>query len=115
MSRPRVVLDASTAWLLAKVDILLPVVQAAETYMALSAFKSITQEATTETRQIRGLECDGMIFLGTPKKDSKGLAATAGLDTVEADTVALAWERKGVCASEDASTLLAARVIGVPF
>src|SRR5688572_19197 len=115
MTRPRLVLDASTAWLLARVDILRSVTQAAETYMALSAFQALGQDVTTETAQIRNLEREGVLFLGSPKKESKGLAGTVGLDAVEADTLALAWERKAGCASDDASTLLAARVIGVPF
>lgn len=111
------VLDASTAILLAKIDLLRVVALAGEVWMAESAFREATvKEAAADAQLIRRLAEEGLL-----KRAASGRADLAAfrkdfrLDEGETETIALAKEKGAIAGTDDGPAIRCLKVMGLPF
>jgi predicted nucleic acid-binding protein len=115
MAGRSLILDASTAILLAKVDLLRLVAGLGDVWMAETAFQEATLKNVEDARMIRQLESEGLIRRSPAKGEVAKVRKDFRLDAGESDTIALAQEMGGVCGTDDGPALRCCRVLGVPF
>jgi predicted nucleic acid-binding protein len=108
-------LDASTAILLAKIDLLRRVCALGEVGMAETAYREATVKDVDDARLIRQLEAEGSIRRSPRSPAAEQLRRDFRLDAGEAETIALARERGGICGTDDGPAVRCCRVLGLPF
>ena len=115
-ARP-LVLDASTAILLAKIDLLREVVNAGEVWMAESACREATiKEAAPDAQHIRRLADEKLFRRGAaPVAGLAGLRKDFRLDEGESESIALAREKGAICGTDDGPAIRCLKVLGIPF
>lgn len=109
------VLDASTAILLAKIGLLREVVEEGEVWMAEAAFREATAKELDDTRLIRKLAEDGLLRRATPKPGKGEIEKDFRLDEGEAETIALAREKRAIAGTDDGPAIRCLKVLGLPF
>ncbi|HXX93536.1 MAG TPA: hypothetical protein VEN81_07875 [Planctomycetota bacterium] len=111
-----IVLDASTAILLAKIDLLRSVVSEGEAWMAESAFRESTAKPEADdARMIRKLVDEGLIRRASGRGEGARIQKDFRLDAGESDSIALAREKAAVCATDDGPAIRCLKVLGLPF
>lgn len=108
-------LDASTAILLAKIDLLRRVVSRGDTWMAESAFREATVRDTEDARMIRRLEGEGLIRRAPAKARAGRIRKDFHLDAGESESIALAREKGAICGTDDGPAIRCCKVVGLPF
>jgi len=108
--RPPLVLDASTAILLAKIGLLREVVRRGEVWMAETAFREATAKESDDALLIRKLANEGLLRRSPPRHPSD-----FRLHGGEADTIALACDMAGIAGTDDGPALRCLKILGIPF
>jgi len=109
------VLDASTAILLAKIGLLREVVAEGEVWMPEAAFREATAKDLDDARLIRRLAEEGLLRRATPRARKGGIAKDFRLDSGEAETIALAREKNAIAGTDDGPAIRCLKVLGLPF
>jgi predicted nucleic acid-binding protein len=115
VKRRVLVLDASTAILLAKVDLSRMVSERASTWIALEALREATSKGTPDARSIRHLVDDGLIHAADVEEGVDDLRRDFRLHEGEAKSIVLAGRRKAVCGTDDGPAIRCCKVLGIPF
>lgn len=115
MSVRSIVLDASTAILLAKLDLLRAVVGQGEAWMAESAFREATVKVTDDARMIRKLAEEGAIRKASAKAEGAKIEKDFRLEEGESESIALAREKGAICGTDDGPAIRCLKVLGLPF
>jgi predicted nucleic acid-binding protein len=111
-----IVLDASTAILLAKIDLLRPLVSQGEAWMAESAFREATaKEDLDDARMIRQLEGEGLIRRASSKGEGAKIERDFRLDEGESESIAVARGKGAICATDDGPAIRCLKVLGLAF
>ena len=108
-------LDASTAILLSKVDLLRIVVERVETWMGGAAADEALAKRSDDAIAIATLIEEGRIRRISIEEDSRGLMRDFRLHAGEAEAVLLARRKKSVCGTDDARAIRCCKVLGVRF
>lgn len=111
----QIVFDASTAILLAKADLLRQVVIKGEAWMPATVVREVTAKQSHDSRAIQVLINEELIRSVRVKGGFLDLARDFRLHAGEAESVALAREKKAVCATDDGPAIRCCKVLGVPF
>jgi predicted nucleic acid-binding protein len=109
------VLDASTAILLAKIGLLRELAGFGELWMAGIAFGEATIKDVDDARLIRKLSEEGLIQRAGAKSEKAGLEKDFRLDEGEAETIALARRMGAIAATDDGPAIRCLKVLGLPF
>jgi predicted nucleic acid-binding protein len=109
------VLDTSTAILLAKIGLLRDLAGPGEHWMAETAFREATAKDVDDASLIRNLALEGLIRRATPTGHKSGYEKDFKLDAGEAETIALARERGAVAGTDDGPAIRCLKVLGLPF
>lgn len=109
------VLDASTAILLAKIGLLRELTWEGELWMAEVAFQEATAKDVDDARLIRKLAEEGLIKRASPKGGKGDLEKDFRLGVGEAETIALAREKGAIAATDDGPAIRCLKVLGLPF
>jgi predicted nucleic acid-binding protein len=109
------VLDASTAILLAKIGLLRQLTTLGEVWMAETAFREATVKDTDDARLVRLLAEEGLLRRAEPKGKKEGPLWRFRLDDGEAATIGLAREKGAVCGTDDGPAIRCLRALGLPF
>lgn len=112
--RPLVV-DASTAILLAKVGLLRDVAGRGEVIMAEAAFREATAKDVDDARLIQKLAEEGLLKRASPQGGKGRYEKDFRLGEGEAETIALAQEMGAIAATDDGLALRCLKVLGLPF
>jgi predicted nucleic acid-binding protein len=115
MSGKALVLDASTAILLAKVDLLRCVAARSDVWMAESAVREATVKDTDDARMIAALIQERFIKPMPVAEGSQRIGRDFRLGAGETDTIALAQKHGAVCGTDDGPAIRCCRVLGIPF
>ena len=108
-------LDASTAILLAKIDLLRVVVGQGKVLMGMAAYREATVKDTDDAKIIRLLVEEQSITTIKVKANPSDLRRDFRLDLGEAETILLAQERGAICGTDDGPAIRACKVLGLPF
>ncbi len=109
------VLDASTAILLAKIGLLRELVGEGEVWMAEVAFREATAKDVDDARIIRKLAEEGLLRRVSPKEGRGKYEKDFRLDPGEAETIALAQEMGAIAGTDDGPAIRCLKVLGLPF
>lgn len=115
MPAPEIVLDASTAILLAKVDLLRAVVESADVWMTAEALEEATVKETSDALLIGKLVDEGRVRKAAAPVGVAALMRDFRLERGEAETILLAQGRGAVVATDDGPAIRACKVLGLPF
>lgn len=115
MASQGLVLDASTAILLAKIDLLRDVASRGAVVMADTAVHEALAKDTDDARMIRGLLEEGRIQRAAPPGRADTLMKDFRLDRGEAETISVAQGTGARCATDDGPAIRCCRVLGIPF
>lgn len=115
MSGRALVLDASTAILLAKIGLLRELAGEGELWMAEVAFGEATAKDVDDARLIRELALEGLLKRATPKARKTEVEKDFRLDKGEAETIALAREMGAIAGTDDGPAIRCLKVLGLPF
>lgn len=115
MTARALVLDASTAILLAKIGLLREVVGEGEVWMAEAAFREATAAELDDARLIRKLAEEGLVRRAAPRAGTGEIETDFRLDEGEAETIALAREKGAIVGTDDGPALRCLKVLGLPF
>lgn len=111
-----IVLDASTAILMAEIDLLRPLVEQGEAWMAESAFREATvKEDAQDALHIRKLADEGLIRRGRAPGAGAQIERDFRLVEGESESIALAREKGAICATDDGPAIRCLKVLGLPF
>jgi predicted nucleic acid-binding protein len=110
-----IVLDASTAILLAKIGLLGEVAESAECVMPETARREATAKEGEDTIVIRKMGKENRMTVRPSGRRADALAADFRLGAGEAETLALAAEVRGIAAVDDGPAIRAAKALGIPF
>lgn len=111
----RLVLDASTAILLAKVDLLRELTSRGTAIMAGTAVDETVIRDSDDARMIRRLLDEKSIGRVTAPAGADALMRDFRIDHGEAETIAVARETGATCATDDGPAIRCCRVLGVSF
>lgn len=109
------VLDASTAILLAKVVLLRDLAGSGELWMAEAAYREATAKEVDDARLIRALAEEGLLRRAAAKAGPGRLEKEFHLDSGEAETIALAREKGAIAGTDDGPAIRCLKVLGHPF
>jgi predicted nucleic acid-binding protein len=109
------VLDASTAILLSKVDLLRIVVERVDTWMGGQAADEALAKGSDDAIAIATLIEEGRIRRISIEEDSRRLMRDFRLHAGEAEAVLLAKRKKSVCGTDDGRAIRCCKVLGVRF
>ena len=112
---PRLVLDASTAVLLAKVDLLRKVVERIETGIGNVAAREATEKRTDDALAITKLIEEGRLRRLPIAEGVMSLIQDFRLQAGEAEAIALAGSTGAVCGTDDGRAIRCCKVLGVRF
>lgn len=117
MAGKALILDASSAILLAKIDVLRTIVSSGEVWMAESAFREATvKESLPDAQLIGRLASEGLLKAGKGNSaETARLKKDFRLDEGEAETIALAGEKGAIAATDDGPAIRCLKVLGRPF
>jgi predicted nucleic acid-binding protein len=110
-----IVLDASTAILLAKIGLLQGVAGSTDCLMSETAWREATVKAGEDAILIRRMVEEGQMKVMPPAHRAAELAAVFRLGAGETETLALAAEMRGIAAVDDGPAIRAAKALGIPF
>jgi hypothetical protein len=113
--RPSLVLDASTAILLAKIGVLRDVTGKTDVWMGDAAFQEATAKDVDDARVIRKLADEGSLHQTSAKSGRAGIADDFRLGPGEAETIALAQEKGAVAGTDDGPAIRCLKVLGQPY
>lgn len=113
--RPSLVLDASTAILLAKIGVLRDIAGKADVWMGDTAFQEATAKDVDDARVIRKLADEGSLHRTSAKSGRAGIADDFRLGPGEAETIALAQEKGAVAGTDDGPAIRCLKVLGQPY
>ena len=108
------VLDASTAILLAKVGLLRQVVTKGEVWIGSTTADEATAKKSDAMAIARLLE-EGYIRQTPLEKQSRKLMREFRLGSGEAEAIVLAREKNALCATDDGPAIRCCKVLGIPF
>ena len=111
----RLVLDASTAILLAKVDLLREVTARGAVIMAGTAVDEALARDSDDARMIRSLLDERSIGRVAAPAGADALMRDFRIDRGEAETIAVARETGATCATDDGPAIRCCRALGIPF
>jgi predicted nucleic acid-binding protein len=109
------VLDASTAILLAKIGFLRELAGFGELWMAEIAFREATRKDVDDARLIRKLAEEGIIQRAAAEAGKGDLEKDFRLDEGEAETIALARRKGAIAGTDDGPAIRCLKVLGLPF
>lgn len=109
------ILDASTAILLAKIGLLEEIVGRGSVRMTETAAAEALAKDTDDARIIRALIAERRIERVRVTADVEGLMRDFRIERGEAETIALARERGGICGTDDGPAIRCCRVQGIAF
>jgi predicted nucleic acid-binding protein len=109
------VLDASTAILLAKVDLLREVISRGAVAMARTAVDEALARDSDDARMIRSLLDDKCIGRVAAPAGADALMRDFRIDRGEAETIAVARETGATCATDDGPAIRCCRALGISF
>ena len=115
MPRRQLVLDASTAILLAKIDLLREVVSRGTVMMAATAVDEALARDSHDARMIRTLLDEGSIGRVATPSGAAALMRDFRIDRGEAETIEVARETGAICATDDGPAIRCCRALGIPF
>lgn len=115
MPRGRLALDASTAILLVKIDLLREVTSRGAVVMAGTAVDEALARHSHDARMIRALLDEGSIGRVTAPAGGDALMRDFRIDCGEAETIAVARETGAICATDDGPAIRCCRALGVSF
>ena len=111
----RVVFDASTAILLAKVGLLRRIASMGGAWIGEQAAAEALAKETDDARAIAALLEEGLIEQKTVTGDIEQLTSDFRLATGEAEAILLARANGLPCATDDGPAIRCCKVLGVPF
>jgi predicted nucleic acid-binding protein len=109
------VLDASTAILLAKVGLLRQVVVKGDVWIGPTAAAEAVAKKSDDAVAIARLLEEGYIRKTSLEKRSRELMREFRLGPGEAEAVVLAREKNALCATDDGPAIRCCKVLGIPF
>jgi predicted nucleic acid-binding protein len=109
------VLDASTAILLAKVNLLRLLAVKGAVWMGERAAAEATAKPSDDARAIARLIEEGLIRRVAEKAELAELMREFRLASGEAEAIALARQKRALCGTDDGPAIRCCRVLGVPF
>jgi predicted nucleic acid-binding protein len=109
------VLDASTAILLAKIGVLRDVAGRGRAFIPPSALREATVKDTPDAQVIRALVEEGLIRSCPAKGGTERIRKDFRLDEGESESIALAREMGGICGTDDGPAIRCCKVLGIPF
>jgi predicted nucleic acid-binding protein len=115
MPRRRLALDASTAILLAKVDLLREVTARGAVIMAGTAVEEALARDSDDARMIRSLLDDKRIGRVAAPAGADALMGDFRIDRGEAETIVVARARGATCATDDGPAIRCCRALGISF
>jgi predicted nucleic acid-binding protein len=115
MSGRPLVLDASTAILLAKIGLLRDLAGKGDLWMAEVAFGEATVKDVDDARLIRKLAEEGLLRRASAKAGRGDLVKDFRLDDGEAETIALAREKGAIAGTDDGPAIRCLKVLGLPL
>lgn len=115
MPRRQLVLDASTAILLAKTDLLREVISRGTVMMAATAIDEALARDSDDARMIGGLLDDKSIKRVAAPAGAATLMRDFRIDRGEAETIAVAREMGAICATDDGPAIRCCRALGISF
>jgi predicted nucleic acid-binding protein len=115
MPSGRLVLDASTAILLAKVDLLREVTSRGAVIMTGTAADEALARDSDDARMIRSLLEERSIGRVAAPAGADALMRDFRIDRGEAETIAVAREAGATCATDDGPAIRCCRALGIPF
>ena len=115
MSGRALVLDASTAILLAKIGLLRELAEFGELWMAEVAYQEATVKDVDDARLIRKLAEERLIQRASAKAGKADLEKDFRLDEGEAETIALARKMGAIAGTDDGPAIRCLKVLGHPF
>lgn len=110
-----VVFDASTAILLARVDLLRKVIDRMDSGIGVVAADEAVRKQTEDARAIAILLQEGALRKISVPGDSRTLRTEFRLGPGEAETILLAQQERAVCATDDGPAIRCCKVLGIPF
>ena len=108
-------LDASTAILLAKLDLLRMIAQQGHLVMAPTPLAEATTKESDDARMIARLVEENIILKKTIKEKPDQIMRDFRLDRGEAETILLARQEGAISATDDGPAIRCCRVLGIPF
>jgi predicted nucleic acid-binding protein len=111
----QLVLDASTAILLAKIDLLREVTSRGAVIMAGTAVGEALARDSPDARMIRSLLDDNSIRRVAAPAGADALMKDFRIDRGEAETIAVARETDATCATDDGPAIRCCRALGISF
>ena len=114
MKRP-LVLDASTAILLAKVGLLRQVVAKGKVWIGETAAAEALAKQSDDALAIATLLEEGHIRRMALEEDARGLMREFRLASGEAEAIVLARKEEALCATDDGPAIRCCKVLGIPF
>jgi predicted nucleic acid-binding protein len=115
MSRRQLVLDASTAILLAKIDLLREVTSRGTALMAGTAVDEALAKDSHDARMIRSLLEEQTITRVAAPAGADAVMKDFSIDRGEAETIAVARETGATCATDDGPAIRCCRALGISF
>jgi predicted nucleic acid-binding protein len=115
MVRRSLVLDASTAILLAKVGLLRQVVAKGEVWIGETAAAEAMAKQSDDALAIANLIQEGHIRPIDIKANAGELMGEFRLGAGEAEAIVLARQKGALCATDDGPAIRCCKVLGVPF
>lgn len=115
MPRRQLVLDASTAILLAKIDLLREVTSRGAVVMAATAVDEALARDSHDARMIRGLLDERNIGRVAAPAGAAALMKDFRIDRGEAETIAVARGTGAICATDDGPAIRCCRALGISF
>jgi predicted nucleic acid-binding protein len=109
------VLDASTAILLAKIGLLRELAGFGELWMAETAFCEATIKDVDDARLIRKLSEEGLIQRAGANAEKAEFEKDFRLDEGDAETIALARRMGAIAGTDDGPAIRCLKVLGLPF
>jgi len=108
-------MDASTAILLAKIDLLREVTSRGDVTMAGTAVDEAIARDSHDARMIRALLDEGSIERVAAPAGADALMRDFRIDRGEAETIEVAREAGAICATDDGPAIRCCRALGISF
>jgi predicted nucleic acid-binding protein len=115
MKSRRLILDASTAILLSKIDLLRVITDGRPALMCETAIQEATARDCPDAREIRALLAEGRIAPHPRPDGVEELMRMFRIDRGEAETIAAAGSAGAICATDDGPAIRCCRALGVAF
>lgn len=113
--RRSLVLDASTAILLAKVGLLRDVAGVADVWMGDTAFREATVKDVDDARLIRKLVDEKRLHRASVRSGTAEITRDFRLGPGEAETIALARDKGAIAGTDDGPAIRCLKVLGLRY